>query len=112
MSKNKAIKTCGECKYFNVDDIAATCEKLCLICNDDNSACERFEQKVITNGDELAEDMEYMAAVIIAAHGTICPFCIYYKNKKCTAPKDKNCFHGVVGWLEQEAKDEEIYCEN
>lgn len=94
-------KTCGECKYYVPYSICP-----CVGVNNITDHCERFEPKVITNGDELAADRAYMAAVIIAAHGTICPFCIYYKNKKCTAPKDKNCFHGVVGWLEQEAEDE------
>lgn len=97
--------TCGECKYHK--NMRCHLPQRSFIIVPEEDACRHFEQKPkMTNGDKLAGDRECMAAVIIAAHGTICPFCIYYKNKKCTAPKDKNCFHGVVAWLEQEAKDE------
>lgn len=96
--------TCGECKYHK--NMRCHLPQRSFIIVPEEDACRHFEQKPkMTNGDNLAGDREYMAAVIIAAHGTICPFCIYNKNKKCTAPKDKNCFHGVVAWLEQEVKD-------
>ena len=57
-------KTCGECKHFEVDAVAATCEKKLWICDNNTPACENFEQKPLTNGDkgrpmsdeELAED--------------------------------------------------------
>lgn len=97
-------RTCGECKHYLAKMFH--CQKHDVMA-EAHQTCEDFEpKKKQANGDKLAGDRECMAAVIIAAHGTICPFCIYYKNKKCNAPKDKNCFHGVVAWLEQEAKDE------
>ena len=46
-------KTCGECKHCEIDEITATCNLHCLICNSENSACKDFEPKVITNGDKI-----------------------------------------------------------
>lgn len=46
-------KTCGECKHFEVDAFAATCEKQRWICDDDTPACNKFKPKVITNGDKI-----------------------------------------------------------
>lgn len=89
-------KTCGECKYYITEMFH--CQKHDVMAEAFHT-CEDFEPKVITNGDKLAGDRNYMAAVIIAASGKICHFCAYYVNKKCTAPEDKNCFHGVVNWL-------------
>lgn len=48
-------KTCGECNRFEVDEIAATCEKHCIICDDDAPACEYFEPKITTNGDVIRQ---------------------------------------------------------
>lgn len=71
-------KTCGECSWFS--------DNRCNLHNNqyifgDRPACKDFKQKP-TNHDQLAGDKEYTAAVIIAAHGIICPFCAYYVNKK------------------------------
>lgn len=55
MSEKFNNKTCGECKHFDWDEIAAICYKNCLICNGDASACEVFEPKVITNGDRIRQ---------------------------------------------------------
>lgn len=50
-----ANKTCGECKYFEPDEIAAICEKKRWICDDNSTACNRFEPKVVANGDSLRQ---------------------------------------------------------
>lgn len=99
-------KTCGECSWFSESGNRCKLHNNQYIFSD-KSACKDFAQiQKQTNHDQLAEDKEYTAAVIIAAHGRICPFCAYYVNKKCTASGDKNCFHGVVEWLNTPAESE------
>lgn len=57
-------RTCGDCNHFYIDNITANCEKLCLICNDDNPACKYFEPK--TNGDRIrAMSDEELAELIV-----------------------------------------------
>lgn len=103
-------KTCGECKYFEVDRIAAICHKHCLICNDDAPACEVFEPKVITNGDKIIAGGN-KALVKFHLLGT-CDTCIYYNkehtshNDICLCPKDKTCADGIEAWLNAPAESE------
>lgn len=35
---NTKKKTCGECRYFEPDDISASCEVVKIICNDNAPA--------------------------------------------------------------------------
>lgn len=59
-------KTCGECRFFEVDEIAAKCEKRCVICGDDIPACEYFEMeeptlfhRITASEEVLAEKLTY-----------------------------------------------------
>ena len=44
-------KTCRECRHFEVDVVAATCEYKFWICDDNTPACKMFEPRVVTSID-------------------------------------------------------------
>lgn len=103
-------KTCGDCKHFVVDTVSAVCEKKRWICDDDAPACNRFEQKVITNGEKIiACGMKELVKFHLL--GT-CNTCIYYNkehtshNDICLCPKDKTCADGIEAWLKAPAESE------
>ena len=106
----KRNKTCGECKYFEIDTVAATCEKKRWICDDDTPACNNFEQKVITNGDKIRQGGDDELMAFKKKHK--CDCCIYIRNGNCTEPVDRKdrCEDGLKQWLnapaESEGKDE------
>ena len=108
-------KTCGECKYFNIYDTPASCEKLCFSRNYNNSACKHFKppKSIITNGDKIIAGGN-KALVNFHLLGT-CDTCIYYNkehtshNDICLCPKDKTCADGIEAWLNAPAgKDNSV----
>jgi hypothetical protein len=58
-------KTCGECRYFEVDRIAAKCKKGCVICGDDMPACEYFEMEEPTVFDRITASPEVLAPCLV-----------------------------------------------
>lgn len=102
-------KTCGECKCFEPDKIAATCEKKRWICDDDAPACNRFEPKTITNGDRIRHGGD--EALIDFADGIrrrMCHYCVYSKDKSCV-DKAGDCWEGVRLWLNAPSESEVDY---
>ena len=101
-------KTCGECKHFELDEIAAICHKHCLICNDDAPACEDFEPKVISNGDRIRQGGDYALAHYKSEHR--CDVCAYAAPldhaPACRRPDGKVCFDGMIAWLKMAAESE------
>lgn len=94
-------KTCGECKHFEVDIVAATCEKKRWISDDDTPACSKFEPKVITNGDRIRQmSNEELAEFLVELDDNICMFCKY---ENCSG----ECEYGVELWLNAPAESEE-----
>lgn len=101
-------RTCGECRFFESKEF------ICCHSGDEVEAhfiaCFEFEpmpEQKPTNHERLAEDSGYMAEVVLEAHESVCPFCAYLNNEKCTVPKDISCFHGVVKWLNAPAESKE-----
>lgn len=94
-------KTCGECKHFEVDDVAATCEKKRWICDDDAPACKRFEPKVVTNGDKIRQMSNEELAKILR----MCKSCAYYGECLTDPNKNGQCYYGRLEWLNAPAKE-------
>lgn len=94
-------KTCRECKHFEIDEIAASCEKHYIICDDDAPACEHFKARVITNGDKIIAGGN--EALVEYRQKFICHICAYRFDKKCNGAR---CKDGLIEWLEQEAEGE------
>jgi hypothetical protein len=63
MSKNKAIKTCGECKWFVLNS-EGQCRSIDVEENANNDCCSFFEPKVITNGDKIRQMSDEELAMI------------------------------------------------
>ena len=93
-------KTCGECKVFELDEIAAICHKHCLICNDDAPACEDFELKVITNGDKIRQMSN---ADLARKFGYPCP---PIPEKHCKGINNEECTECWLNWLNAPAESE------
>ena len=76
-------KTCGECKHFEVDVVAATCEKKLWISDDNTPACKKFERKPITNGDVIRQGNNRKLAEIFGKldNGNKCKYCICHNYK-------------------------------
>ncbi len=99
-------KTCGECKYYEVDVVAATCEKKLWICDDNTPACKKFERKTLTNGDRIRRGGD--DALIDFADGIrrrMCHYCTFAKDKSCV-DKTGDCWEGVRAWLNAPAESE------
>lgn len=58
------MKTCKDCKHFEVDTVSAVCEKKRWICDDDAPACNRFEQKQ-TLFDRITQSPETLAEKLV-----------------------------------------------
>ena len=94
MSENKEMKTCGECKKYKVD---------CII-TAKASACDSFEQKVITNGDKLRQmSDEELTLLIVQGRCRLCP---YGFDGDCYNNTAKSCKDIILEQLKHEAKDE------
>jgi hypothetical protein len=93
-------KTCGECKHFEVDVVAATCEKKLWICDDNAPACDEFEPKPATNGDVIRQMSNEELA---QAFGFPCP----PKIKKKCRPFNEECFECWLNYLNAPAKEGE-----
>lgn len=97
-------KTCGECKHFEVDDVAATCEKKRWFCDDAAPACEMFEPKVVTNGDKIRQMSNKNLAIFLGdrVYCFTCPT----KGVPCfDKPKDV-CYQKWLAWLNAPAESE------
>jgi hypothetical protein len=57
-------KTCGECRYFEPDDISAYCEVVKIICDDKAPACKAFEPKP-TVFQQITESPEVLAEKLV-----------------------------------------------
>jgi ABC-type sulfate transport system substrate-binding protein len=105
MEENSNNKTCGECRYFEVDAVAATCEKRLCICDDDTPACKKFEQKPLTNGDIIQQGGNRAIAKFAykTARTHICGTCAFatIENGRyvCTAKDGQSCVDGIEAWL-------------
>lgn len=88
-------KTCGECKYYVPYSICP-----CVGVNNITDYCERFEPKVITNGDKIRQMSDEELA---KKFGYPCP--PLYK-KHCRGDNPEECAECWLNWLRQEAKDE------
>ena len=97
-------KTCGECKHFEVDIVAAKCEKKLWICDDDTPACKKFEQKPLTNGDVIRQGGNQALAEFKSE--LPCAICAY-ANTGCFAPagRQSDCKSGILAWLDAPAKE-------
>ncbi len=96
-------KTCGECKHYILK--MTHCKKYdCFALDDDR--CEDFEQKVITNGDKIRQGGD--KRLITFATEWSCFHCAYRNGieSKCEKPKDKDCFDGMLAWLNAPAESE------
>lgn len=105
MSKNKEMKTCGECRYyFEQADFCRLNAWECI--EDDKDCCEDFA--LPTNGDKIRQGSD--KELVIYKHDWSCHVCIYHDEKNkgchCSRPNDKTCLDGMIAWLEQEAKNE------
>lgn len=99
-----ANKTCGECKHFEVDAVAATCENKLWICDDNTPACKKFEQKPLTNGDVIRQmSNEELVAFFITRDASYCvpDACL----EDCEASKE--CEDHWLRWLNAPAESEE-----
>ena len=104
MSEKFNNKTCGECKHYEVDEIAASCEKCCIICNDDAPACKHFKARVITNGDKIRQ-MNNKELAKVLSDG--CPP-LGGNSYKCKHPNpDFTCKDCWCDWLNAPAESEE-----
>lgn len=102
-------KTCGECRYFEPDDISACCEAVKIICNDNAPACKDFEPKPKpTNGDVIRQGGDYALAHFKSEHR--CDVCAYAAPidtaPACCRPEGKICFDGILAWLNAPAESE------
>jgi uncharacterized protein YuzB (UPF0349 family) len=96
--------TCGECKHFELDEIAAFCNKHCLFCKDDSPACEDFEQKVITNGDVIRQmsNEELANRIYNTIHDCFwCPL-----SQTCDREDGCDCELLLLAWLNAPAESQ------
>ena len=113
-------KTCGECKHFEVDVVAATCEKKLWISDDNTPACKKFERKPITNGDVIRQGNNRKLAEIFGKldNGNKCKYCIHRtRSGACelnpTPYSDvgyvdaEDCLNGFEAWLNAPAEIED-----
>ena len=100
-------KTCEECRfYFGQANFCRLFAWECI--EEDRSCCEDFSP--VTNGDVIRQGGD--KRLITFATEWSCFHCAYRNGieSKCGKPKDKDCFDGMLAWLnapaESEVKDE------
>lgn len=99
--KNKA---CGECRFYF--EQAEFCRKNAWECiEEDKECCDDFEPP--TNGDVIRQGGD--KRLITFATEWSCFHCVYHNEikRKCERPKDKDCFDGMLAWLNAPAENEE-----
>ena len=109
-------KTCGECKHFEVDVVAAKCEKKLWICDDNTPACKKFERKPFTNGDVIRQMSNAELAKLIVPKVMFCDGCPVKCAEKDIPQSKVNpfgadvvedvCTKRVESWLNAQAESE------
>ena len=95
-------KTCGECRHFSCSDEGRCMDNEWTFC--DSDACDKFQPKVITNGDVIRQGGN--DALIDFADGIrrrMCHYCAFSKDKSCV-DKTGDCWEGVRAWLNAQAE--------
>jgi hypothetical protein len=101
-------KTCGECRHFREEDF----KEMCLWKDQSREACADFEPP--TKGDKIRQGGNYALAQFKHEHP--CDVCTYAAPidaaPACLRPDGKNCFDGMLAWLNAPAEGEESEGEN
>ena len=104
-------KTCGECKHLNRELAFCRACGARWLNDNDGASCKYFEKLTPpTNGDRIRQGGD--KSLITFATEWSCFHCAYRNRIKseCEKPEGKDCFDGMLEWLnapaESEGKDE------
>lgn len=105
-----ANKTCGECKHFSCSDEGQCMDDKWTFC--DSDACNKFQSKVITNGDVIRQGGNKATAKFAykTARTHICGVCAFSTIEQgkyvCTAKDGLSCVDGIEAYLNAPAESE------
>lgn len=100
-------KTCGECKHFSCSDEGQCMDNEWTFCSSD--ACDKFQAKVVTNGDKLRQMSTDELATAWSEQAFLfawCYDCMGYCKDGGTPENILKCKNRMLNWLNAPAESE------